>query len=141
MPNKVHPVNIYKIARECGVVLQDAHLHSPTSKKPRHCYCKPTVKEIGLTHGEAHLRLVFQLLTGTNENSLQLYQDVLQSVSLVLTGHPELQKRSTLMSDFDAIDFGKLRTASKKYRTGMKRVHVMAMMLMFKLGIWSADEI
>lgn len=99
-----HPCDIYKIARQCGVKLMETQQHSPTSRKPMECYCKPTVREIGQAHGEDHLKLVLMLMTGTPRNAGELYSDTIKAVSELLIGWPELVKRKTLTDEFNQID-------------------------------------
>lgn len=112
-----HRCDIYKVARQCGVKLFDGSKHSPTSRRPYECFCKPTVREIGQTHGESHLKLVLMLMTGTRANALELYADMIKAVSAVLAENPELVKSPTLAKDFDAIDLGSLRRKSKGMRS------------------------
>jgi hypothetical protein len=104
-----HPCDIWKVARECGVILREGFEHSPTSRKPRECFCKPTLRDIGQDHGEQHLRLVLMLMTGTKVNSAQLYADMIKAVSSVIIRKPDLVRRPTLVDDFNAIDLGELR--------------------------------
>ena len=111
-----HPCDIYKVARQCGVKLFDGHLHSPTSRKPYDCFCKPTVRDIGREHGEDHLKLVFMLMTGSRANAAELYADMLRAVSTLLLTYPELVKSPSLTRDFDAIDLGSLRRKVKQMR-------------------------
>lgn len=111
-----HACDIYKVARQCGVRIFDGHLHSPTSRKPFECYCKPTVREIGREHGEDHLRLVFMLMTGTKANAAELYADMIKAVSTLLVERPDLIKSPTLMTDFNDIDLGQLRRKTKAMR-------------------------
>lgn len=113
MSNHRHRCDIYKIARQCGVRLFDGRFHSPTSRKPYDCFCKPTVREIGQEHGEEHLKLVMMLMTGTRTNALELYSDMLKAVSALLVRNPDLVKSSTLTKDFDQIDLGSLRRKVK----------------------------
>jgi hypothetical protein len=105
--------DIYKVARQCGVRLYEGHLHSPTSRKPFDCFCKPTVREIGKEHGEDHLKLVFMLMTGTRSNAAELFSDMIKAVSSLLIENPDLVKSPTLTKDFDAIDLGSLRRKVK----------------------------
>ncbi|MCJ8518995.1 hypothetical protein ABID21_001901 [Pseudorhizobium tarimense] len=116
-----HRCDIYKVARQCGVRLFDGHLHSPTSRKPFECFCKPTVREIGRDHGEDHLRLVFMLMTGTKGNALELYSDMIKAVSAILIENPELVKSPSLISDFNAIDLGSVRRKAKGMRSPFPR--------------------
>lgn len=128
-----HPCDIYKIARECGVILRDSFDHSPTSRKSRECFCKYTLKAIGREQGEDHLRLVLSLLTGTPQNSRQLYADVIKAVSFVLVHNPVLMQSKTLVSDFDAIDFAMLRAKSKQLNCGIARTQILRVILALKL--------
>lgn len=113
---EAHACDIYKIARQCGVKLFDGHLHSPTSRRPYECFCKPTVRDIGREHGEAHLKLVFMLMTGTKANAAELYADMLSAVSRLIVANPDLVKSPTLLDDFNAIDLGSLRRKVKDMR-------------------------
>lgn len=127
-----HPVNIYKIARECGVQLFDGDQHSPTSRKPFECYCKPTVREIGRDHGEAHLRLVFMLMTGTRDNAAELFADMIKAVSTLLARNPDLIKSPSLTGDFNSIDLGGLRRKTKEMRLPVENWKVILVLLSIK---------
>jgi hypothetical protein len=128
-----HPLpfrcDIYKVARQCGVKLFDGHLHSPTSRKPFECYCKPTVREIGREQGEDHLKLVFMLMTGTKANAAELYADMIKAVSSILVQNPALVKSATLTNDFDAIDLGSLRRKAKAMNCGIPTTHVLRVLI------------
>jgi hypothetical protein len=124
-----HPCDIYRVARQCGVKLFDGHLHSPTSRKPFECYCKPTIRELGLDHGEQHLKLVFMLMTGTKRNAAELYSDMIRAVSSVIIQNPVLEKRSTLLNDFDKIDLGSLRRKAKGMNCGIPTSHVLRVLI------------
>lgn len=121
--------DIYRVARQCGVKLFDGHLHSPTSRKPFECYCKPTVRDIGQEHGEDHLRLVFRLMTGTKVNAAELYSDMIKAVSSLIIQNPILEKRSTLVNDFDRIDLGSLRRKAKAMNCGIPTTHVLRVLI------------
>jgi hypothetical protein len=71
------------------------------------------VREIGLHHGEDHLRLVFMLLTGNSGNARELYADVLKAVSRLMARHPDLVRRPTLMADFNALNMHRLRRQAR----------------------------
>ncbi|KAB2798961.1 hypothetical protein F9L06_10175 [Brucella anthropi] len=124
-----HHCDIYKVARQCGVILRASCDHSPTSRKPRECFCKPTLREIGREHGEDHLRLVLQLMVGTVPNSRELFADMIKAVSSVIVRNPELIKRRTLLDDFDAIDLGSLRRKAKAMNCGMPTTHVLRVLI------------
>jgi hypothetical protein len=124
-----HACDIYKVARQCGVKLFDGHLHSPTSRKPFECYCKPTVREIGREHGEDHLRLVFMLMTGTKSNAAELYADTITAVSHILIKLPEIERRPNLTERFDRIDLGSLRRKVKTMRLGIENWKHLASLL------------
>lgn len=129
-------VNIHKIARECGVILRDWQLHSPTSRKSRECYCKPTIREIGNRHGESHLRLVLMLVTGTPRNAGELYSDVLKAVSRLLIANPDLVRRPSLVDDFNAIDLAILRRGAKTAKYGMPTSDIILAAIAMQLGLW-----
>nr|WP_313011643.1 hypothetical protein [Brucella intermedia] len=124
--------DIYKVARQCGVILRASCDHSPTSRKPRECFCKPTLREIGREHGEDHLRLVLQLMVGTVPNSRELFADMIKAVSSVLVRNPELVRRRTLLNDFDAIDLGSLRRKAKAMNCGLPTSHVLRVLITVK---------
>ncbi len=128
-PAAAHPCDIYKVARQCGVRLFDGHLHSPTSRKPMECYCKPTVREIGRENGEDHLKLVFMLMTGTRANAAELYADMIRAVSSVLIQNPALVRSSSLVSDFNALDLGSLRRKAKAMNCGIPTTHVLRVLI------------
>lgn len=125
----LHPVNIYKVARECGVRLLEAREHSPASRRPFECYCKPTVREIGQRYGEDHLRLVFMLMTGTRRNARELYADMMKAVSRLLLGHPDLVRRPSLVDDFNKVDLGMLRRGAKSMKCGVPTSDVLLVLL------------
>lgn len=124
-----HRCDIYKVARQCGVKLFDGHLHSPTSRKPFECYCKPTVREIGREYGEDHLRLVFMLMTGTKANAAELYADMIKAVSSILIQNPALVRSPSLVGDFNAIDLGSLRRKAKAMNCGIPTTHVLRVLI------------
>ena len=78
-----HPCDIYRVARQCGVILRESVDHSPTSRRPRECYTKATLRDIGRAHGEAHLALVLRLIVETG-NASELHAATLLAVSGVL---------------------------------------------------------
>ena len=110
---KKHPCDIYKIARQCGVELHDGHEHSPTSRRPRDCYCKPTLRTIGQAHGEGHLKLVLTLMTTNRHNASALYADMITAVSELLIGFPAIVQSADLLDEFNAIDLPALRAMAK----------------------------
>ena len=112
--------------------LKDARLHSPTSRRPGECYCKPTVREIGARHGEEHLRLVLQLMTGTSGNSRELYADMLKAVSRLMVINPDLMKRRTLIADFDSINLGSLRRKAMAMKCGVPASDVLLVLISVK---------
>lgn len=128
-------LNIHKIARECGVSLLDWRRHSPTSRKSRQCFCKPTLREIGRRHGADHLRLVLMLVTGTAENAGELYADVLKAVSRLLIGNPELIRRPSLVDDFNSINIGALRRSARAMKCGVATSDAMLVVLAIRFGL------
>jgi len=127
-----HPCDIYRVARQCGVKLFDGHLHSPTSRKPFECYCKPTVREIGRDYGEDHLKLVFMLMTGNKANAAELYADMLKAVSSLLVRNPVLMRSPSLVEDFNSIDLGSLRRKAKAMNCGIPTTHVLRVLIGIK---------
>ncbi|MGE7367888.1 hypothetical protein ACQKKX_02305 [Neorhizobium sp. NPDC001467] len=126
---KRHRINIYKIARECGVRLMEAREHSPASRRPGDCFCKPTVREIGEQHGEAHLRLVFLLIMGDKANGRELYADIMKAVSRLLAQHPDLIRRPSLVNEFNALNIHRLRRQAKLMNCDTPMADVLLVML------------
>jgi hypothetical protein len=127
-----HPCDIYRVARQCGVILREGFEHSPTSRKPRECFCKPTLREIGQEHGEEHLRLVLMLMTGTKVNAAELYADMIKAVSSVLARKPDLMKRPSLVDDFNAVDLGEMRRQARAMNCPVATTDVIRVLLSIK---------
>lgn len=121
--------NIFRVAREVGVRLVASKKHSPSSRRPFQCFCKPTIREIGQRWGEEHLRLTLMLVTGTRHNANHLFADVLKAVARLLANNPELIKRPSLVDDFNALDFGQLRRQARGLRSGVATVDVLVILL------------
>lgn len=67
--------------------------NSPTSRKGRDCYCKPTVREIGCGDGKEHLRLVLMLVTGNKRNADHIQsavREIVPSIQNCRDGAPDL---------------------------------------------------
>lgn len=124
------PFDVYEVARQCGVVLREAHDHSPTSRKPRECFCKPTLREIGRANGPDHLRLVLMLMTGTRNNSAELYADMIRAVSSLLQRRPDLVRSPSLVEDFNRIDLGAMRRKAKAMNCPVPITDVLRVLLM-----------
>ncbi|NTZ90447.1 hypothetical protein [Agrobacterium tumefaciens] len=131
-----HTVNIFKVARECGVILRDWRHHSPTSRKGRECFCKPTVREIGQRHGEDHLRLVLMLITGNPRNSGELYADVIKAVSRLLIANPDLTRRPSLVADFNQVDLSAMRRGARSMKYEMTASDEILVALRMHFGLW-----
>ncbi|TPM89847.1 hypothetical protein [Mesorhizobium sp. B2-1-3A] len=127
-----HPCDIYRVARQCGVILREGFEHSPTSRKPRECFCKPTLREIGQEHGEDHLRLVLMLMTGTKVNAAELYADMIKAVSSVIARKPDLMKRPSLVDDFNAVDLGDMRRQARAMNCPVATTDVIRVLLSIK---------
>jgi hypothetical protein len=127
-----HPCDIYRVARQCGVILREGFEHSPTSRKPRECFCKPTLREIGQEHGEDHLRLVLMLMTGTKVNAAELYADMIKAVSSVLARKPDLTRRPSLVDDFNAVDLGEMRRQARAMNCPVATTDVIRVLLSIK---------
>lgn len=130
---KRRPCDIYRVARQCGVTLRDGRDHSPTSRKARECFCKPTLREIGREHGEEHLKLVLMLMTGDERNARELYADMIKAVSSVLARKPDLVKRAGLVDEFNAIDLGSLRRAARRIDISVSRTDALKVLLTIML--------
>lgn len=118
------------------MILRDWQHHSPTSRRSRECFCKPTVREIGRRHGEDHLRLVLMLITGSSINAAELYADVLKAVSRLLIANPELVRRPSLVSDFNAVDLGALRRGARSMKYGLATSDEILVALRMQFGLW-----
>jgi hypothetical protein len=106
-----HPLNLHRVARQCGVTLVDAEDNRTTGRKPGLCSCKPTARAIGHAHGEAHLALVFRLCTETG-NGLELHAATLQALSYLIEIEV-IPIGSSLFEAFDRIDLGHVRRLAR----------------------------
>lgn len=106
-----HPCNLHRVARQCGVTLVDAADNRSTGRKPGLCACKPTAREIGQAHGEAHLALCFRLCTETG-NGLEIHAATLQAISFLLRVEV-MPVGSALFEAFDRIDLGHVRRLAR----------------------------
>lgn len=121
--------DIYRAARSAGVILRDGREHSPTSRKPRECFCKPTLKEIGQEHGEDHLKLVLMLMTGERRNSAELYADMIRAISSVLVRNPDLMRRPGLVDEFNCLDLSSIRRATRRLNVDVSRTDTIKVLL------------
>jgi hypothetical protein len=90
------------------------------------------VREIGARHGEGHLRLVLQLMTGTRQNARELHADMLKAVSRLLAQNPDLINRRILVADFDSINLDSLRRKAKAMRCGTLASDVLLVLISVK---------
>jgi hypothetical protein len=58
---------VLKVTRALGIKVLDARDHSPTSVRPKHCFCMPTLQKV-VRHGEVHLTIVLRLIVETRDN-------------------------------------------------------------------------
>lgn len=128
-----HRCDIYHVARQCGVILREAHDHSPTSRRPRECFCKPAVRRIGQAYGEAHLALCFRLIVESEGNAGELYAETLAAVSIALTSGL-IEPDSGLFEAFDGIDLGALRRWAHAARGTATTPETMATALLWRLA-------
>ncbi|MGO6697613.1 hypothetical protein ACCS54_35825 [Rhizobium johnstonii] len=82
------------------------------------------------------MHLVLMLLTGSPRNAEQLYADVLKAVSRLLIANPELVRRSSLVSDFNAIDLGALRRGARSMKYGMATSDEILVALRMQFSLW-----
>lgn len=114
--------NVYKVTRPLGIVILDASKHSPTSVRPKHCYCMPTLQKV-VAHGEEHLSMVLKLIVETKDNACELWAATITAISNLLLAMPWLVDRGLkLYDDFDAIDLGVLRWRAKKLKNARQEV-------------------
>jgi hypothetical protein len=97
------------------------------------------VREIGARHGEAHLRLVFMLMTGNRRNARELYADMMKAVSRLLAKHPDLVRRPTLVDEFNNLDLARLRRQAKTMNCGVPMSDVLLVLLSVKFRPLEAD--
>jgi hypothetical protein len=76
------------------------------------------------------------LLTGSPRNASELYADVLKAVSRLLIANPELVRRPSLVSDFNAIDLGALRRGARSMKYGMATSDEILIALRMQFGLW-----
>ena len=111
--------NVLKVTRALGVKVLDARHHSPTSVKPRHCFCMPTLQKV-VRHGEGHLSIVIKVIVETKDNATELMAATITAISNLLLAMPWLVDRGSQLYDaFDRIDLAALRRRAK----AIKRVN------------------
>jgi hypothetical protein len=105
--------NVLKVTRALGVKVLDASLHSPTSVRPKRCFCMPTLQKV-VRHGEAHLTMVLRLIVETKGNATELWAATITAISELLLAMPWLAERGLDLFDaFDRIDMAALRRRAK----------------------------
>jgi hypothetical protein len=107
-----HPCDIYRVARQCGVILRDSAEHSPTSRRPCECYTKATLRDIGRAYGKAHLALVLRPIVETG-SATELHAATIHAVSSVLLSG-QMTIDGALFDAFDRIDLGRLRAWARR---------------------------
>jgi len=108
--------NVLKVTRPLGVKVLDASLHSPTSIRPKHCFCMPTLQKV-VRHGEEHLTMVLRLIVETRGNATELWAATITAISELLLAMPWLVERGLdLFDQFDRIDLAALRRRAKAIR-------------------------
>lgn len=124
--------DIYRVAEQCGVRLFDGRHHSPSSRRRRECFCKPTLRAIGRRFGEAHLALALRLIVETG-NSTELYAETIKAVSTVLRSGL-VSHGGALFEAFDAIDLGELRAWAHAARGRSSTAEAMATVMLWILA-------
>lgn len=108
--------NVLRVTRALGIKVLDAALHSPTSVRPKHCYCMPTLQKV-VRRGEGHLTIVLRLIVETKGNATELWAATITAISELLVAMPWLVERGLgLFDQFDRIDLGALRRRAKKIK-------------------------
>lgn len=128
-------INLWDIAEQAGVYLKDAADYTPSQRRPRECYCKPTLKRIGDRRGADHLRLVLRLMVGIEANRMALYADAIRAMSDLLWNHPTLVQRASLVSEIDKIDILALRTTARVLRSPYGTAGTIYTLLAVQLGL------
>ncbi|WP_244651215.1 hypothetical protein [Rhizobium sp. CFBP 8762] len=80
------------------------------------------------------MRLVFMLMTGTKANARELYADMIKAVSRLIVTNPGLEKRRTLVDEFNSIDLGRLRRNVKAANFGIPNSHVLQVLITTKFS-------
>lgn len=113
--------NVLKVTRALGVKVLDASQHSPTSVRPKHCFCMPTLQKV-CAHGEPHLTVVLKLIIETKGNAAELWAATITAISELLLAMPWLIHRGLdLFDQFDRIDLAALRRRAKAIRRVSKK--------------------
>lgn len=128
-----HPCNVHKVARNAGVKIKSIAEHGSDIKRYRECFCQPTLKEIGVNHGEDHLRFVLMLICGSKANAHYLFADVIKSVSKIIVARPDLIKRPSFMDDFNKMDIGAMRSYARLSPIGLPVSSVLMVMMLAQL--------
>lgn len=105
--------NVYRVTRALGITIMDASMHSPTSIRPKHCFCMPTLQKV-VRHGEEHLTIVLRLIVETADNATELRAATITAISELLRSMPWLVERGLdLFVEFDRINLAALRRRAK----------------------------
>ncbi|MDR6670178.1 hypothetical protein J2X71_006465 [Rhizobium sp. 1399] len=75
-------------------------------------------------------------MTGTPRNAGELYADALKAVSRLLVANPDLIRRPSLVSDFNAVDLGALRRGARNMKYGMATSDEILVALRIQFGLW-----
>lgn len=81
---------------------------------------------------------MLMLMTGTRNNSAELYADMIRAVSSVLVRRPDLMKRPTLVAEFNALDLGALRRRAKQMNCPVATTDVLRVLL--SLRFYQPDQ-
>lgn len=127
-----HSLDLYRVARQCGVRLVDQDGNRSSGRTPGLCSAKATARAIGRAHGEAHLGLCFRLMTETG-NGLAVYADTLTAISRVLlSGLVTID--GALFDAFDEIDLEQLRIWAQAVRGSASSSETIATALLWHLA-------
>lgn len=114
--------SVTKVTRALGIKVVDAQKHSPTSIRPKTCYCMPTLQKV-VRHGEAHLTMTLRLIVESAGNASELWAATITAVSELLLSMPHLEERGlALLDEFDRIDLGALRRRAKRIKGRRQQV-------------------
>ena len=131
--------NVLKVTRSLGIKVLDAQKHSPTSVRPKTCYCMPTLRKV-VTHGEPHLTIVLRLIVETKGNAAELWAATITAISELVLSMPWLVERGLdLFDQFDRIDLGALRRRAKKVKGRRQQVWE-AMLNLLSDHFYSEDQ-
>lgn len=120
--------DLFRVADQVGIRL--LRPDQRRGDRPRECFCKSTLRQLGREHGEQHLRLVLRLVVESAGNAAALQADVIRAVSSVV-----LSELVEIRADMlDEIDLLQLRAWAARVRPGCSTGETIAAALLWRLA-------